>query len=108
MLDSVTMAYSIAETGIEIENAGWVAFGRRSIGRNPAAMFLSSSFSPFDTLVDNTNMANSITIPSACDFHLHVRQDEMMRMVTPKVPEGGVSVAYIMVTFHHIKHSNAL
>ncbi|KAI7883420.1 dihydroorotase, homodimeric type [Lichtheimia hyalospora FSU 10163] len=41
-------------------------------------------------------MTNSITIPSACDFHLHVRQDEMMRMVTPKVPEGGVSVAYVM------------
>lgn len=53
-------------------------------------------------------MTNSITIPSACDFHLHLRQDEMMRMVTPKVPEGGVSVAYIMVTFPLNTHNDTL
>ncbi|CAO3607891.1 unnamed protein product [Cunninghamella echinulata] len=40
-------------------------------------------------------MTTSITIPSACDFHLHLRQGEM-KMVTPKVAEGGVSLAYIM------------
>ncbi|KAI9014385.1 dihydroorotase, homodimeric type [Phycomyces nitens] len=39
---------------------------------------------------------SSITIPSACDFHVHLRQGEMMRMVTPKVVEGGVSLAYVM------------
>lgn len=102
--DSLTSGLLYSRNDVCIEdpkNAGLVAFGRRSIRRIPAAMFLSSSFSPFDTLVDNTDMANSITIPSACDFHLHVRQDEMMRMVTPKVPEGGVSVAYIMVMFLH-------
>ncbi|KAF7732758.1 hypothetical protein EC973_000030 [Apophysomyces ossiformis] len=38
----------------------------------------------------------SVTLPSACDFHLHLRQGDMMRMVTPKVAEGGVSLAYIM------------
>lgn len=42
-------------------------------------------------------MTTSITLPSACDFHLHLRQGDMMRMVTPKVEEGGVSLAYIMV-----------
>ena len=42
-------------------------------------------------------MSTSITLPSAHDFHLHVRQGEMMEMVTPKIVEGGVSVAYIMV-----------
>lgn len=42
-------------------------------------------------------MTTSITIPSACDFHVHLRQGDMMRMVTPKVEEGGVSVAYVMV-----------
>lgn len=42
-------------------------------------------------------MTTSITIPSASDFHLHLRQGDMMRMVTPKVEEGGVSLAYIMV-----------
>ncbi|KAI8364699.1 dihydroorotase, homodimeric type [Radiomyces spectabilis] len=41
-------------------------------------------------------MTTSLTIPSACDFHLHLRQGDMMRMVTPKVAEGGVSLAYIM------------
>lgn len=43
-------------------------------------------------------MTTSITLPSACDFHLHLRQGDMMRMVTPKVEEGGVSLAYIMVS----------
>lgn len=42
-------------------------------------------------------MTTSITLPSASDFHLHLRQGDMMRMVTPKVEEGGVSLAYIMV-----------
>jgi dihydroorotase len=42
-------------------------------------------------------MTTSITLPSACDFHLHLRQGEMMRMVTPQVAAGGVSLAYIMV-----------
>lgn len=42
-------------------------------------------------------MTTSITLPSACDFHLHLRQGDMMCMVTPKVEEGGVSLAYIMV-----------
>ncbi|KAI8086361.1 dihydroorotase, homodimeric type [Halteromyces radiatus] len=41
-------------------------------------------------------MSQSITLPSACDFHLHLRQGEMMRMVTPQVAAGGVSLAYIM------------
>jgi dihydroorotase len=44
-------------------------------------------------------MTTSITLPSACDFHLHLRQGDMMRMVTPKVEEGGVSLAYIMVKY---------
>jgi dihydroorotase len=42
-------------------------------------------------------MTTSITLPSACDFHLHLRQGEMMKMVTPQVASGGVSLAYIMV-----------
>ncbi|ORZ22985.1 dihydroorotase, homodimeric type [Absidia repens] len=41
-------------------------------------------------------MTTSISIPSACDFHLHLRQGEMMKMVTPQVASGGVSLAYIM------------
>ncbi|KAI8060252.1 dihydroorotase, homodimeric type [Gongronella butleri] len=41
-------------------------------------------------------MTKTITLPSASDFHLHLRQGDMMRMVAPKVAEGGVSLAYIM------------
>lgn len=44
-------------------------------------------------------MTTSITLPSASDFHIHLRQGDMMRMVTPKVEEGGVSLAYVMVSF---------
>lgn len=47
-------------------------------------------------------MSTSITIPSACDFHIHLRQGDMMRMVTPKVEEGGVSLAYVMVDLYTI------
>ncbi|RUP49075.1 dihydroorotase, homodimeric type [Jimgerdemannia flammicorona] len=40
--------------------------------------------------------ANEITLPTASDFHIHLRQDAMMRMVVPRVAEGGVSLAYVM------------
>ncbi|KAI9263753.1 dihydroorotase, homodimeric type [Sporodiniella umbellata] len=41
-------------------------------------------------------MTTTITIPSASDFHVHLRQGDMMRMVTPTVEKGGVSLAYVM------------
>jgi hypothetical protein len=56
---------------------------------------------PCFLVYDAPSMTNSITLPSACDFHLHLRQGDMMRMVTPKVQEGGVSLAYIMVIIKH-------
>ncbi|KAK3806333.1 MAG: dihydroorotase, homodimeric type [Benniella sp.] len=37
-----------------------------------------------------------ITIPTACDMHVHLRQGTLMSMVTPKVVEGGVSICYVM------------
>ncbi|KAH3668137.1 hypothetical protein OGAPHI_001891 [Ogataea philodendri] len=30
------------------------------------------------------------------DYHVHLRQDKMMKLVTPTVKQGGVSIAYIM------------
>lgn len=61
-------------------------------------LHISFSFLFFDTC-PNLNMSpNTITLPAAADFHLHLRQDEMMRMVTPMVSKGGVSLAYIMVS----------
>ncbi|KAK9729525.1 dihydroorotase [Basidiobolus ranarum] len=41
-------------------------------------------------------MVNTITVPAACDFHLHLRQGDLMKLVTPEVEKGGVSLAYIM------------
>ncbi|KAG0340837.1 hypothetical protein BG004_006263 [Podila humilis] len=39
---------------------------------------------------------DTITIPTAADMHIHLRQGTMMQMVTPYVPEGGVSICYVM------------
>ncbi|KAK7203669.1 hypothetical protein BZA70DRAFT_312313 [Myxozyma melibiosi] len=42
-------------------------------------------------------MTTSITLPRpAADFHVHVRDGEMMKLVVPTIKQGGVSVAYIM------------
>ncbi|TID30353.1 hypothetical protein CANINC_001055 [Pichia inconspicua] len=37
-----------------------------------------------------------IDIGHSADYHVHLRQGEMMELVTPTVREGGVSIAYIM------------
>ncbi|KAK9475481.1 uncharacterized protein V1510DRAFT_409329 [Dipodascopsis tothii] len=41
-------------------------------------------------------MSSEITIPPIADFHVHVRDGDMMRLVVPTIRQGGVSVAYIM------------
>ncbi|RUS27000.1 hypothetical protein BC938DRAFT_483848 [Jimgerdemannia flammicorona] len=41
---------------------------------------------------------DTITIPTASDFHIHLRQDAMMRMIVPRIAEGGVSLVYVMVS----------
>ncbi|CAG8553976.1 10476_t:CDS:2 [Paraglomus occultum] len=41
-------------------------------------------------------MANILTLPSACDFHIHLRQDDLMKMIVPRILEGGVSLCYVM------------
>ncbi|KAL1923299.1 uncharacterized protein VTP21DRAFT_8279 [Calcarisporiella thermophila] len=41
-------------------------------------------------------MSAIITVPAAADFHVHLRQGDLMRLVTPQVAEGGVSLAYVM------------
>jgi dihydroorotase len=42
-------------------------------------------------------MAESLILPSASDFHIHLRQDDLMNMVVPRIAEGGVSLCYVMV-----------
>nr|CAG8571293.1 1542_t:CDS:2 [Entrophospora candida] len=41
-------------------------------------------------------MLNALNITSACDFHIHLRQDALMKLVVPLVAEGGVSLCYVM------------
>lgn len=47
--------------------------------------------------VQDPTMTTDITIPTACDMHIHLRQGSLMSMVTPTVFEGGVSICYVMV-----------
>ena len=39
-----------------------------------------------------------IRIHSPSDFHVHLRQGEMCRLVTPLVRTGGFKTAYVMVS----------
>ncbi|KAF7331848.1 Dihydroorotase [Mycena kentingensis (nom. inval.)] len=38
----------------------------------------------------------TISIPAPADFHVHLRQGPMARLVTPHVRKGGFSLAYVM------------
>ncbi len=42
-------------------------------------------------------MADTITIPSPFDAHVHLRQGSLMDLVVPHVNEGGVKMAFVMV-----------
>ena len=38
-------------------------------------------------------------IPQIDDFHVHLRQAELMNLVTPLLEKGGCRLAYVMVLF---------
>lgn len=38
-----------------------------------------------------------ITINAPADFHVHLRQGELSKLVTPHVRKGGFTLAYVMV-----------
>jgi len=42
-------------------------------------------------------MADSITIPSPADFHVHLRQGSISGLIVPHVRKGGFNLAYVMV-----------
>ncbi|EJT41440.1 URA4-like protein [Saccharomyces kudriavzevii IFO 1802] len=44
----------------------------------------------------DVNMVQEINLGVTCDMHVHVREGDMCELVTPKIRDGGVSVAYIM------------
>jgi len=39
----------------------------------------------------------SITVKAPADFHVHLRQGEFSKLVTPHVRKGGFTLAYVMV-----------
>jgi len=42
-------------------------------------------------------MADRISVRSPADFHVHVRQGDLSKLVTPHIHEGGFDLAYVMV-----------
>jgi hypothetical protein len=62
--------------------------------------FFSSPATRFEVLpakMGGTTGPDTLTIPSPADFHSHLRQGELMKLVAPHVHEGGVDLAYVMV-----------
>lgn len=49
------------------------------------------------TIADNTALT-SITLASPADFHVHLRQGDLMNLVVPHVKQGGIKLAYVMVS----------
>ena len=40
----------------------------------------------------------SVIVESPADFHVHLRQGELSKLVTPHVRKGGFDLAYVMVS----------
>lgn len=38
-----------------------------------------------------------VELPAVADFHVHLRDGEMLKTVVPTVRQGGASLAYVMV-----------
>jgi dihydroorotase len=39
----------------------------------------------------------SLELPPTADMHVHLRQAEMMELVTPQIRKGGVDAVFVMV-----------
>jgi dihydroorotase len=51
----------------------------------------------FSRTLATMSSTNSITIPAPFDAHVHLRQGNLMKLVTPHVEQGGVRMAFVMV-----------
>jgi dihydroorotase len=40
---------------------------------------------------------HGLELPASADFHVHLRDGEMMAAVTPTIRAGGVDTVYVMV-----------
>lgn len=43
------------------------------------------------------NLFDGWQLPVAADFHVHLRDNEMMEAVTPTIRQGGVDTVFVMV-----------
>jgi dihydroorotase len=40
---------------------------------------------------------DGLELPATADFHVHLRDNEMMELVTPTIRNGGVNLVFVMV-----------
>jgi dihydroorotase len=40
---------------------------------------------------------DGLELPATADFHVHLRDGEMMELVTPTIRQGGVNIVFVMV-----------
>jgi len=49
-----------------------------------------------------------IELSPAADFHVHLRDGELMELVTPTIEKGGVGLVYVMVCFSLSSFSSSM
>lgn len=47
---------------------------------------------------ENDLRIETLTIPSPADFHVHLRQAELMNLVVPHLVNSGINLCYVMVS----------
>ena len=50
-------------------------------------------------LTIEATMPDELRVPAPADFHTHLRQDALMHLATPHVRQGGMQLAYVMVSY---------
>jgi dihydroorotase len=40
---------------------------------------------------------DGLELPATADFHVHLRDSDMMKLVTPTIRQGGVNTVFVMV-----------
>lgn len=46
-----------------------------------------------------TRLFDGLSLPASADFHVHLRDGEMMAAVASTIARGGVDVVFVMVSF---------
>lgn len=46
---------------------------------------------------------DGLELPASADFHVHLREGQMMAAATPTILQGGVDTAFVMVQCKHIQ-----